>query len=246
MHFNYNQNQVLYLARELQSKKNIQLTGMQLVYVGKPGGDVLIDIPVRISLMNSQKTKLDPTKDFMTTGWTNVFDKEICVDQVGNACTVELMFDKAFDYNGENLMVNFEKRPGRVRANDDNHPSWWFYDNRKGENRVLCYRSSSEGDIDLEAVGVYEFLPFVRFSYKEAGTSGIKTISTLDVPAQLIGHTIYLQKTCDRAELISTSGAVVARVENAAEMNVANVANGIYLLHITSEGKEATVKMIIK
>ncbi|WP_028897379.1 T9SS type A sorting domain-containing protein [Prevotella sp. HUN102] len=246
MHFNYNQNQVLYLARELQSKKNIQLTGMQLVYVGKPGGDVLIDIPVRISLMNSQKTKLDPTKDFMTTGWTNVFDKEICVDQVGDACTVELMFDKAFDYNGENLMVNFEKRPGRVRANDDNHPSWWFYDNRKGENRVLCYRSSSEGDIDLEAVGVYEFLPFVRFSYKEAGTSGIKTISTLDVPAQLIGHTIYLQKTCDRAELISTSGAVVARVENAAEMNVANVANGIYLLHITSEGKEATVKMIIK
>lgn len=248
MHFNYNQNQVLYLAKELQNKKNIKLTGIQLVYVGKPGGEDLIDIPVRIGLMNSKLTEL-ATKDFATTGWTEVFEDDINVDQVGPANTIDFMFnkEKEFEYTGDNLMVKFEKLPSNVKANDDNHPSWWFADNR-GEkpNRTLCYRSATEGEIDMDAVGTYEFLPFIRFAYKEGGTDGIKTISTLDVPAKLMGSTIYLQKTCDRAELISTSGVVVAQVTNASEMNVSGIANGIYLLHITSEGKETTVRIIIK
>ncbi|MDY6130884.1 MAG: T9SS type A sorting domain-containing protein [Prevotella sp.] len=244
--FYYNQNQVLYLAQELQNMKNIDIVGIQFAYDGKAGGEDLLDIPVSVGLMNTDLTTLTPG-DFATTGWTDVFDGKISVDGTTKDCLLTILFDKAFDYTGGNLFVKLEKKGSQTAANDANHPQWHFVTVNTGEiRRALTYRSTSSTQPDLDAVGTAWYIPFARIAYKEKNSTDIKTISTMTNPAQLIGRTIYLQKTCDKVRLVSTSGTVVSQGTKVSELNVENVANGIYLLHITTDGKDNTVKMTIK
>lgn len=243
--YHYGQNQVLYLPEELQNEKDITIVGIQFAYDGKSGGEDLLDIPVAISMKNTTQRELD-TKDFDLDGWTNVYDGEISVDGVGNDKHVGIMFDQGFEYTGNSLKVKLEKLPTKTLASDKNHPQWHYVSTEGKPYRTLIYINKAGTEVDLEKIARMEYMPIARIAYKKGTSDIIKTFTTQTTPAEVIGKKVYLKSEAEKVELVATTGAVVASGRNVSMLDVSDVAEGIYILRILNDGKEAVLKIVVK
>ena len=180
LNIRYSQCQVIRTENEMQ-KKNIQLTGIRLMYNGNAGLNYTFPATIYIKptqldqLMNEFDEELGA---FEEDGFTEVFRGNITLDGNDPNTLLTIHFDRPYEYKGGNLNIKFVREyDGYYLADDALNPEWRVSTYLPGEPeymRCVYFRSNNTTTPVEDEIYSMGLLPYMRFAYKDLAAQGIE------------------------------------------------------------------------
>lgn len=242
----YYEGQCLYLEREMQ-KKDITVTGMQFFYNGHNTPEYTF--PARVYMKHSVLPDLLQSEGsikgaFEQSGWTKVYDGDITVG--GNEPDTELTihFDKPFKYEGGNVNIRFMIPLHDNLLDTSYHPEWHFA-NTTGNSRFAYFREDTD-QIDNDQVYTQEYMPYIRLSYTENGSTGVITPGGETLGIAFDGTELRLGAVADRVEIADASGALVLRASHTATVGTSPLKSGVYVVRAALGARTAVRKIVVR
>lgn len=242
----YYEGQCLYLEKEMQ-KKDISITGMQFLYNGR--NTPSYTFPARIYMKHSEMSDLLQKEGsikgiFEQNKWTKVFDGELTVGGNDTDSEFDVKLDKAFDYKGGNVNIRFMIPMHDQLLDTQYHPEWHFA-NVKGNSRFAFFRSDND-NINNDEIYTADYMPYIRLSYTENGTSGVLTPCSETLTIAFDGTEIRFSATAEHADITSASGVTVYTGKDVNSIGTSVLPSGTYIVRAIKDGKTSARKIVVR